>query len=70
MLFCTDLQTLEKHHSDKLIYTIPIVAYYVFRYMFKVQEGKGTGPVEILLKDKGFIIAGISWVVISIFIIY
>lgn len=70
MLFATDSGTFEKHHSDKFIYTVPIVTYCVIRYMFSVQEGKGDGPIEILLKDKGFIIAGICWVVMSMFIVY
>jgi len=70
MLFATDSGTFEKHHSDKFIYTVPIVAYCVIRYMFRVQEGDGDGPVEILLKDKGFIIAGICWIVMSMFIVY
>ena len=70
MLFTTDPVTLERHHTDKFIYTVPIVAYCVIRFMFKVQEGRGTGPVDILLKDRGFLVAGLCWVIISLVIIY
>lgn len=70
MLFATDPLTMERHHSDKFIYTVPIVAYCVIRFMFKVQEGRGTGPVDILFKDKGFVIAGACWIIMSLFIIY
>ncbi len=70
MLFATDPETLARHHSDKFIYTIPIVAYCVIRFMFKVQEGKGSGPVEILFKDKGFLVAGACWLIMALFIVY
>ena len=70
MLFTSDPVTIEKHHTDKLIYTIPIVAYCVLRFMFKVQEGKGTDPVEVLFKDKGFIVAGLFWLIMSFIIVY
>lgn len=70
MLFVSDPVTIEKHKTEKFIYTIPIVAYCLIRYMLKVQEGKGTGPVEILLKDKGFIIAGVCWIIISFCLLY
>ncbi len=70
MLFATDVETLERHQTNMFVYTIPIVVYCLLRFMFKVQEGQGTGPVEILFKDKAFIFAGICWIIMSFFIIY
>lgn len=70
MLFVTDPETISKHQSDKLIYTVPIVVYGLFRYMYKTQEGKGTGPVEIILKDKAFIISILIWLLVIILVLY
>jgi 4-hydroxybenzoate polyprenyltransferase len=61
MLYTMSPQTVALHHTDKLIYTVPFVAYGIFRYLFKVQEGLYDGPVEILLKDRIFLVNGLLW---------
>lgn len=68
MLYTISPQTIELHKTDKLLYTVPFVAYGIFRYVFKVQEGKYDGPVEILLKDSKFMLNGLLWL-LSIFAI-
>jgi len=70
LLFVTDPETISKHQSAKLIYTVPIVVYGLFRYMYKAQEGEGTGPVEIILKDKAFIGAILLWFGMIFLILY
>jgi len=70
LLYATDPVTINRLNSDKLIYTAPIVVYCLFRYMYKVQEGRGSGPVEIVLKDKAFIGAILLWFVIVFAVIY
>ena len=61
-LYTTAPDTVARHHTDRLVYTVPIVCYGLFRYLFKVQEGRGDGPTEILLGDKAFWATGIAWV--------
>lgn len=51
MLYTMAPDTVQTHQTDKLIYTIPFVAYGIFRFIFKVQEGKADDPVSILLHD-------------------
>jgi len=70
LLFVTDPSTIILHHTNELIYTAPLVVYCLFRYMFKVQEGKGTGPVDILIKDSAFLSALFLWLMLVLFIIY
>ena len=70
MLYTVSPQTVALHNTDKLIYTVPFVAYGVFRYLFKVQEGLYDGPVEILLKDRIFLINGLLWLVAIVVILY
>lgn len=64
LLFVTDPETIARHHSNQLIYTVPIVVYCLFRYMYKTQEGKGNGPVDIVFRDKAFIIAMVIWLIL------
>jgi 4-hydroxybenzoate polyprenyltransferase len=62
MLYTVAPETVALHHTDKLVYTVPFVAYGVFRYLFKVQEGQHDGPVEVLLKDFVFTLNAGLWV--------
>ena len=48
MLYTIDSATIRFHGTTNLIYSVPFVAYGLFRFVFKVQEGKGDGPVEVL----------------------
>jgi hypothetical protein len=54
-------ETIAFHGTRQLIYTIPFVIYGLFRFVFKVQEGKGDGPTEILLRDPIFLMNGLMW---------
>jgi 4-hydroxybenzoate polyprenyltransferase len=56
-------QTVAYHRTTNLVYTAPLVAYGLFRYMLKTQEGKGgDGPSEILISDWVFPATGLLWV--------
>jgi 4-hydroxybenzoate polyprenyltransferase len=59
MLYTIDPETIRLHGTRYLIYTVPLVAYGLFRFVFKVQEGKGDGPVEILTGDRVFALDGL-----------
>ena len=62
MLYTVAPDTVARHQTDRLVYTTPLVAYGLFRYMFKTQEGKGDGPSEILVRDWVFPATGAAWV--------
>ena len=53
MLYTVSPQTVQLHQTENLIYTVPLVTYGIFRYMFKVQDGWHDGPVEVLLEGPG-----------------
>jgi len=61
MLFTLAPETVARHGTDRLIFTIPVVAYGLFRYLFKVMEGRGDGPTEILVSDPVFAATGVVW---------
>jgi 4-hydroxybenzoate polyprenyltransferase len=70
MLYSVSPQTVQIHHTENLIYTVPPVLYGVFRYLFKVQEGRHDGPVEVMLKDWVFALNGILWILLVVAILY
>lgn len=61
MLFTTAPDTVARHGTDRLIYTVPLVAYGLFRYIFKVQEARHDGPTEVITTDPIFAITGLIW---------
>ncbi len=71
MLYTMAPETEALHGTDKIIFTTPPVVYCIYRYLLKVQEeGRGEGPVEIILKDRGFILAGCLWIISFMFLIH
>jgi len=71
MLYSLAPETKALHNTDDLIFTTPFVVYCVFRYLLKVQEkDRGSGPVEIILHDKAFCLAGLLWLLSFLLIIH
>jgi 4-hydroxybenzoate polyprenyltransferase len=69
LLFVTDLETIQRHHSNWFIYTVPVAVYCLFRYMYKVQEGRGPGPVEIIYEDRFLLGAILLWILMVLIIL-
>ncbi len=70
MLYTVSPRTIQRHRTENLIYTVPLVAYGIFRYLFKVQEGRHDGPVEVLLGDPVFALNGLIWILTVATILY
>lgn len=70
------LYTLSDHvianfGTDKLIYTVPIVMFGMFRYLY-LDEKKQTAenPVTVVARDPSLILTGLAWVGASLLVIY
>jgi len=61
MLYSVSPETKALHGTDKVIFTVPLVVYCIYRFMLKVQEPRRGEPVELLFKDRGFVLAGLMW---------
>lgn len=70
MLYATDEVTIQKFHSNYLLYTLPIVVYAVFRFALRVERGDVDGPTDVLLRDRPFQIAIVLWVLAATSIVY
>lgn len=63
--------TVEKLGTDKLVYTVPVVVYGFFRYLFLIREkGLGGNPSEILFRDFPLLASVLVWSVSVIGILY
>lgn len=62
MLYTVSEETIAVHGTDKLLYTTPFVLYGVFRYSIRCIQGGGDGPVDVLTRDKAFIVNAVIWV--------
>ncbi len=63
MLFTVSPETVTRHGTANLVYTVPLVAYGLFRYVFKAMERRADGPTDILVGDPVFPLTGFLWIV-------
>ena len=63
MLYSMAPETKALHGTDNLIFTTPFVVYCIYRFLLKAQEGRRGDPVELILRDRGFLLAGSLWLV-------
>ena len=54
--------TVRTHGSDQLLWTLPMVAYGLFRYLYLVfQRGAGGDPSRDVLADGHLVVAALAW---------
>ena len=64
ILYTVDEATVENIGSIKLLYTVPIVAFAIFRYQLIVYtKQQGEDPTETLLSDKAILLSIALWFV-------
>ena len=69
-LFTLDRGVISKFGSDKLIYSIPFVAYGIFRYMYLLPKSSEGDPTELITKDLPIIIDVVLWLAVSYLIMF
>lgn len=70
-LYTVDPQTIEKHHTDALIYTLPLVLFGIFRYQHAAFRGdEGEDPAGLVLRDNWIRFTILLWAVIVGVILY
>jgi 4-hydroxybenzoate polyprenyltransferase len=63
--------TVQKFHTEKLVYTIPFVVYGLWRYLYLVFEKEGGGnPSEVLLTDVPLLVNVVLWVLVAAGVLY
>ena len=71
MLYCISSETIEKFHTEKLIYTFPFVLYGIFRYLYLIHsKNQGSEPEKVIINDLPLLIDFILWIGLCMLIIY
>lgn len=61
------LYTLDPGTSfHSLVFTTPLVFYAIFRYATVIEQGERTGPSDILIRDRPFLLTAITWAVLTL----
>lgn len=68
-LYTVSPETIELHHTDKLIYTLPFVLYGIFRYVFLLHQRGGEDPAATLLTDAHMMVTGVAWLCVTLSLI-
>jgi len=63
-LYTVSPETVARHRTDQLTFTVPFVCYGVFRYLFLVyRRSEGGDPAKLLFRDVPLILSGALYVV-------
>lgn len=61
-LYTIDAEVVARLKTPYLLYTLPLVIYGLFRYLFLIYKKEASGdPAEMLLRDPGLIITLLLW---------
>ncbi len=66
MLYTLDPSNPTPH---TLIFTTPLVFYAIFRYALVIAGGKLTGPTDVLIHDRPFLVSALLWVLLTVSLI-
>jgi 4-hydroxybenzoate polyprenyltransferase len=69
-LYTLDPKTIELHHTDKLIYTLPFVLFGLFRYLFLLhRHRKGENPSADVFTDHQIIVCALAYAATSLWLL-
>lgn len=64
-------ETVAKYGTQDLVYTIPLVLYGIFRYLYLMYQSPGErNPTEAILRDPPFLINMVLWGIAVVWIVY
>lgn len=70
-LYAVAPETVAKYNTQDLVYTIPLVLYGIFRYLYLMYQNPGErNPTEAILRDPPFLINIVLWGLAVVWIVY
>lgn len=70
-LYTVSPETIHRFHTDKLLLTVPVVLYGIFRYLYLVyRKDSGGNPAHTLLIDSPLQASVVLWGLVSVIILY
>lgn len=62
--------TVQYHHTESLIYTVPFVMYGIFRYMYSLhRQSTGSDPATEIFRDPHLLVAIAGWLLVTLWLI-
>jgi 4-hydroxybenzoate polyprenyltransferase len=62
--------TIQTHHTDALIYTVPFVMYAIFRYIYALHNKQtGTDPAQEIFRDPHILLSVTGWLLLILWLI-
>ncbi|WCL51310.1 decaprenyl-phosphate phosphoribosyltransferase [Leptospira sp. GIMC2001] len=71
MMYTISPSTIQNLGTDKLVYTVPIVVYAIFRSLYIIYiKNMGHNPTKAILTDRSVLASGFLWLVVVFLIMY
>jgi hypothetical protein len=69
-LYTMSPQTIQVHHTEALIYTVPFVMYAIFRYIYALHHKRtGTDPAQEIFRDPHILVSVTGWLLLTLWLI-
>jgi 4-hydroxybenzoate polyprenyltransferase len=68
-LYTLDPSTVALHQTSNLIYTMPLVIYGIFRYLYLIHSGAGGDPSKLVVKDLHIAVTVLLWLAMVVLIL-
>ncbi len=71
VMYTMSLATIQNLGTDKLFYTIPIVAYAIFRSLYIIYiKNMGHNPSKAIMTDPNVLLSGVLWLIVVSLMLY
>jgi 4-hydroxybenzoate polyprenyltransferase len=62
--------TIQVHHTEALIYTVPFVMYAIFRYIYTLHHKRtGADPAQEIFRDPHILVSVTGWLLLTLWLI-
>ena len=69
-LYTMSPTTIQAHHTESLIYTVPFVIYGIFRYIYSLhRQSAGGDPALQIFRDPHLLLAIVGWLLVTLWLI-
>lgn len=69
-LYTMSPATIQAHHTESLIYTVPFVIYGIFRYIYSLhKQNAGSDPALQIFRDPHLLLAIVGWLIVTLWLI-
>ena len=69
-LYTMSPATIQVHHTESLIYTVPFVIYGIFRYIYSLhRQTAGSDPALQIFRDPHLLLAIAGWLIVTVWLI-